>query len=92
MTNYLYYHLFEGVCFGRRRRVAVLYRKVSNFVSSYKQLAAVLKRGPLSPSPPGYRKTVAALSFLLPLKITVTTLFMGIVYGNYRVEIDIYIY
>jgi hypothetical protein len=24
-TNYLYYHLFEGVCFGRRRRrVAVL--------------------------------------------------------------------
>jgi hypothetical protein len=24
--NYLYYHLFEGVCFGRRRRVAVLNR------------------------------------------------------------------
>jgi hypothetical protein len=24
MTNYLCYHLFEGVCFGHRRRVAVL--------------------------------------------------------------------
>ena len=28
----LLYHLFEGVCFGRRRRVAVLNRKVSNIV------------------------------------------------------------
>jgi hypothetical protein len=24
-TGFLYYHLFEGICFGRRRRIAVLY-------------------------------------------------------------------
>ena len=24
-TSFLYYHLFEGICFGRRRRVAVLH-------------------------------------------------------------------